>query len=312
MQGKKLTIIIPHYNSCELARKLLDSIPRQEDIQVILVDDNSTEDVTDLRQYAMERHVEFYKSDSDMHSAGHCRNIALRHAIGEWLLFADADDFFLEGFYDLISPYFEKEYDIVYFPPTSIKLSDGRKSRRHVVTYHLAHNYAVAPTWENEALLRYKWVFPVSRIIRRSMVVENNILFDETKVSNDVMFAMQCAVHAGRIQACDERIYCITEQDGTLSKLEDRENVHARLRIAVRRYKYLKKNLDKKTWRFLDFRGDKYIKLIKRYPTDTWDILWAWGYMLINGIRPCISRELTIRNLIPKLVNKIFGRKRHG
>ncbi len=144
------------------------------------------------------------------------------------------------------------------------------------------------------------------------MVVENNILFDETKVSNDVMFAMQCAVHAGRIQACDERIYCITEQDGTLSKLEDRENVHARLRIAVRRYKYLKKNLDKKTWRFLDFRGDKYIKLIKRYPTDTWDILWAWGYMLINGIRPCISRELTIRNLIPKLVNKIFGRKRHG
>lgn len=308
MQTKKLSIIIPHYNSCELVKKLLASIPMKEEIQVILVDDDSTEDTRELQEYAKSRQVEFYKNDSDVHSAGRSRNIALQHAVAEWLLFADADDFFLEGFYDTVSAYFESEYDIIYFAPTSVKLSDGKKSKRHIGTYHLAHNYAVSPTWENEAFLRYKWVLPFSKLIRRSMVVENEIIFDETRVSNDVMFSMKCAVHAKKIQASDERIYCITEQQGTLSMLEDRTSVRTRLKMAVRRYKYLRKNLDKKTWKLLDFRGDKYIKLVKRYRNDKRDILWAWGYMLRNGVRPCISREVTISNAIPKLVDKIFRR----
>ena len=38
---KVLTIIIPHYNSPKLLDKLLDSIPEREELEVIVVDDNS-------------------------------------------------------------------------------------------------------------------------------------------------------------------------------------------------------------------------------------------------------------------------------
>ena len=37
-----VSIIIPHYNSPDLLAVLLDSIPEKEDIQIIVVDDNST------------------------------------------------------------------------------------------------------------------------------------------------------------------------------------------------------------------------------------------------------------------------------
>ena len=37
------TIIIPHYNSYELLKKCVKSIPSREDIQIVVVDDNTLE-----------------------------------------------------------------------------------------------------------------------------------------------------------------------------------------------------------------------------------------------------------------------------
>ena len=37
----RYSIIIPHYNSFLLLRRCLDSIPKREAVQVIVVDDNS-------------------------------------------------------------------------------------------------------------------------------------------------------------------------------------------------------------------------------------------------------------------------------
>jgi len=312
VKTKKLSIIIPHYNSYDLLQKLIDTIPSKEEIQLILVDDNSTENVEEIKKFAESHQIEFYKNDVREHSAGRCRNIGLKHAVGEWILFADADDFFTDGFYDIISRYFEKEYDMVYFAPTSIKLSDGTKGGRHISAYNLIHSFCSAPTKENEVQLRYQWGMPISRIIRGSMVRENNILFDETRVSNDIMFSMQCAINARRIMASEEVIYCITQQAGTLNMLTNREDVRTRLKVNIRKYQYLKKNVDKDTWRLLDLRGDRYIRVITKYRSDKRDILWAWCYMLVRGVRPCISREVTIRNIVPKLINKftkLVGKK---
>lgn len=310
VQNKRLTIIIPHYNSFDLLQKLIDSIPVKEEIQVILVDDNSTEQAEEVKKYAENHGIEFYQNDRKEHSAGRCRNIGLKHAVGEWILFADADDFFTDGFYDIITPYFEKEYDMVYFAPTSIKLSDGTKADRHISAYNLIHSFCASPTKENEVQLRYQWGMPISRIIRGSMILDNHILFDETRVANDVMFSMQCAVCSKRIMASEEIIYCITKQSGTLNMLVNREDVRTRLKVAISKYQYLKKHVDKDTWRLLDLRGDRYIKIITKYRKDARDIIWAWCYMLSKGVRPCISRKVTIQNIVPKIVGKVF--KKNG
>lgn len=306
MNNKRLSIIIPHYNSCELVKKLIDSIPTKEEIQIILVDDNSTQNTTELQEYAKTHRVEFYKNDSSVHSAGRCRNIGLQHAVGEWLLFADADDFFLEGFYDIICPYFEKEYDIVYFAPTSMKLSDGTESNRHISICNLIQKYVAVPVKENEIQLRYEHAVPFSKIVRGSIVRENNLLFDETRVANDVMFSMRCAVHAKKIQASEQVIYCITKSEGTLTTSVKREDARMRMRMAVKKYKYLRKHVDKETWRMLDLRGDRYTKLFKRYKMDRRDKVWAWSYMLVNGVRPCISRQASIKSMLGKIVGKVF------
>lgn len=47
----KYSIIIPHYNNPELLMRCLKSIPVSEDIQVIVVDDNSADADTYLDRY---------------------------------------------------------------------------------------------------------------------------------------------------------------------------------------------------------------------------------------------------------------------
>lgn len=116
MQPIDLTIIIPHYNVPDLLEKLIKSIPDSREIQVIVVDDNSDKQKEKLvRVEALyKERVEFYINSTGIKSAGSCRNIGLEHAKGKWILFADADDYFLPNMYDVVKSYFETNYDIIF------------------------------------------------------------------------------------------------------------------------------------------------------------------------------------------------------
>ena len=43
VEEKKLSIIVPHYNSPDLLDNLIRSIPEKNEIQIIVVDDNSNQ-----------------------------------------------------------------------------------------------------------------------------------------------------------------------------------------------------------------------------------------------------------------------------
>jgi len=45
------SIIIPHKNTPDLLQKCIDSIPHREDVQIIVVDDNSDEDKVDFEHF---------------------------------------------------------------------------------------------------------------------------------------------------------------------------------------------------------------------------------------------------------------------
>src|SRR5574344_311021 len=90
------TIIIPHKNTTDLLRKCIDSIPKRNDVQVIIVDDNSDADKVDFEHFPglNEERTEVYFTKEGK-GAGYARNIGLQYAIGKWVVFVDADDYFL-------------------------------------------------------------------------------------------------------------------------------------------------------------------------------------------------------------------------
>lgn len=87
-----ISVIIPLYNERENILKTINSVLSQSyrDIEIVVVDDGSTDDCGEVVKAIVDSRVSYYyKSNGGVSSA---RNYGIAKAKGEWLLFLDADD----------------------------------------------------------------------------------------------------------------------------------------------------------------------------------------------------------------------------
>ncbi len=242
-----LSIIIPHYNAPEELSRLLDSIGCRENVQILVVDDGSDRRLEELEACRRAHpQVLFLETESGKKGPGAARNAALPLAAGRWLLFADCDDLFLPGWYELLSPYLDSDCDLVYFAPVS-RRKDGGPSDRHARYAGLVDRYLNA-SYGGEEQLRGRFSVPWSKLVRSSLVEENHILFDEILYSADVMFSAKVGYHAERIAAVRTPFYCVIDREDSLSQARSgdvylrRQKVYCE-RDAFFRSRYTKKQL---------------------------------------------------------------------
>ena len=227
------SIIIPHKNIPDLLKRCLDSIPYRDDIQIIIVDDNSDPSIVDFTQFpGLERpNTEIYFTKEGK-GAGYARNVGLDHANGKWLLFADADDYFTEQAFDYLFAYVDCFHEIIYF-----KFNGDRGiSRNRLVDDYISNRY----DFDNE--IRYRHISPCGKMIRRELVWKKNIRFEEITASNDVMFSIQTGYYASSVGVCEHKIYCITIREGSLTLTFNRDTLITRFLACLRYNKFLRKH----------------------------------------------------------------------
>lgn len=237
-----LSIIIPHHDTPKLLQRCLDSIPVDRDIEVVVVDDNSDETIVDFSKFPGEGRycVEVYLT-KEGRGAGYARNVGLQHAKGEWLLFADSDDFFTEGFYNVVSKWFETDADMVMFKANSVDSDTLEPSNRSENINNRIDECLAGKITAKEASIRVQ--SPWCRLIRRSFVERNGIRFDEVMACNDTMFTTKCTCLANKVEVSAEVIYTVTYRQGSLwdSRKKNPKNYLTRLEVQIRRNKYVKK-----------------------------------------------------------------------
>jgi len=210
------SIIIPHYDIPNLLVRCLKSIPVREDVQVIVVDDCSPHaDEYPTRYPELTRpYVELY-STSQSGSAGRARNIGLEHAKGKWLVFADADDFFVDNFETLLDKYKDYEENLIYFRAQSVLSEDITKpAKRSEWLDDLWKDYE-----KNKDLDSLCGRSPIvwSKFFKRSLIEQHDIRFDETHYSNDFYFAASAAVFAEKVLVEKTVLYVATVRAGSLA-----------------------------------------------------------------------------------------------
>jgi glycosyltransferase involved in cell wall biosynthesis len=105
MQHPILSVIIPAYNRAETVGRAIASIAgnsRTNDVEIVVVDDGSTDDTADTAQQAVERTrtARGFVIRQKNAGPGAARNAAARAAGGQYLAFLDSDDFWLQGALD--------------------------------------------------------------------------------------------------------------------------------------------------------------------------------------------------------------------
>ena len=125
----KYTIIIPHHNSSKLLKRVLLTIPESLKAQIIVVDDNSREEeYSHVERLKSVVSFDFYKNEGC--TAGGARNTGLKYAIGEWLIFADSDDYFTSEMANLVETHVLSKADVIFFNVRSVVSETGDRAHR--------------------------------------------------------------------------------------------------------------------------------------------------------------------------------------
>lgn len=111
----KFSIIIPVYNTSEYLEKCINSVLNQKYtyFEIIIINDGSTDNSSEI--------LEKYKSNTKIriieqsnHGLSYSRNIGVKYASGDYILFVDSDDFIKEELLQNLNEYITDE-DMIKF-----------------------------------------------------------------------------------------------------------------------------------------------------------------------------------------------------
>jgi len=279
------TIIIPHFDDLKGLERMLSSTVSMGVI-VIVVDDKSDPTVRGGLEGIVSNysHAQLLHNRSPKKGAGVARNIGLNACHTKWVLFADADDCFLEGAGQILRDRLRenKSTDVIYFSPVSAfsgNLKVGQQSQRHKLYERLVKNYLA----NADEAIRYQYFPPWSKVFNVHFLQENNIQFDSCIASNDIMFSLKSGFLAKRIKVYDENIYLITEGSNSLTKQKSKKVVRSRFLAAMRYNRYLNNSCKKKCYQHdllgairlysIEMKVVSIVFLLRRFIGSKWRII---------------------------------------
>lgn len=266
------SIIIPHKNVSDLLQRCLDSIPLRDDVQVIVVDDNSNPEKVDFEKFpGLNRpNTEVY-FDKSGKGAGRARNVGLKHAKGEWVIFADCDDYFHREVLDeLMETTMPDDCNAVYwgieelYPDGSnlIMLTDSDASLSRIPSRKMVLN-SFAP-WK--------------KMVRRKILSDKKVFFDEIPASNDVMFQMRLmgALREEYIYWYPKVVYTWEKRDNSITTAISKAKAWSRFITSLRANRYALQH----GWEMVD---DNFTYMKRLKDLSSWDFYYAfyieWWYL---------------------------------
>ena len=216
----KVSVIIPVYNAEKYVAACLESILAQKikDIEIICVDDGSTDKSTDICKDYAKKHSNVKVICQGNSGPANARNNGLSAATGEWIVFADSDDWMEPDMLSIMLNMVEKqgeEVDIVicsYYE----NHEDGRQT--------IGNSFLTNQLWDKgrieieqrkflcKGIKEYRpYVsvgFPWGKLYRRAMLEVNEIYFPRDFYRNeDGIFNLYAFQHSRKISYINQPLY---------------------------------------------------------------------------------------------------------
>lgn len=218
----RVSVIIPVYNAEKYIRQCLDSLLVQNNqrIEVICVDDGSTDNSLAILKEYEEAHQEVKVITQKNAGAGAARNNGMKYATGEYLSFLDADDFFEPDM--LYRAYLKasvNESDIVAF--RSDQYLEGKKvfaGAQYTINTNLLpleQPFAGLDIEQDifKAFVGWAW----DKLFRTEFVRETGLQFQEQRTSNDMYFVFCSIIKAKSIETMNAVMAHHRRDEGSLS-----------------------------------------------------------------------------------------------
>ena len=110
-----ISIIVPVYNVESYLEECLESIKNQTyaDIEVILVNDGSTDGSREICEQYCEKDIRFRLINQENQGQSVARNRGVKESVGQFIMFVDSDDVINTNVLEVLLPYMKTDEDIV-------------------------------------------------------------------------------------------------------------------------------------------------------------------------------------------------------
>lgn len=128
----KISIIIPAYNverwinACVASIKIADC---EGSIECVIVDDGSTDNTGVICDKLSRGHDMIKVLHTDNRGVSAARNAGIEMSNGNWIIFLDADDEMIPGWYETVKIYLDNYYDLFVFGHIR---KNGKDNGKHI------------------------------------------------------------------------------------------------------------------------------------------------------------------------------------
>ena len=229
----KLSIIIPVYNVEQYLQNCVQSVITQtyQDLQVILVDDGSTDSSGILCDQLARpdcRMQVVHKKNGGLSDA---RNAGLKVATGDYVAFLDSDDVYLlnDGVEQLMALAQAEQPDVLLFQAVDVYAHHQTVRKAYDVEYMATHSGV-----EVFAQLVRIQSFNMSacfQLIRRDLLEQYQIYFQKGLLSEDVDWSLRLWRHVSKVRAMNLPLYGYQHREGSISTTYTIRNLRSYERI---------------------------------------------------------------------------------
>lgn len=200
------SLVIPHFNSANLLKRMLASIPEREDIQVIVVDDGSKDEEKQKLATLEHRNLQIIYSPKN-YGGGIERNVGFEKVEGKWFIGCDADDFFSEGAFDVLDKYKDSDIDYLCYCVQAVDDIDLKPVSRYIRSDESVRKYIKSKNKKTVTLFKMRNFEPWNKMVSVAFMRENGIRWENCKINIDVLFGLSLGVKGKKTTAIEDILY---------------------------------------------------------------------------------------------------------
>lgn len=226
-EKKLVSVIIPVYNRKNTIERSVSSVLAQtyENIEIILVDDGSTDGTLDILEKLKEEKIQVYKQNH--RGANAARNFGIKKAKGEFIAFQDSDDEWMPDKLECQITYMlEHHYEVCYCPfflyqegfreiiPKGYE--DKEKYEKNLINVLKVHNVVSTQTL----------------VIHRNVIIDVGLFDEEMPRYQDYEYAIRI-IQKKKIGYVSKLLVNVYQSENSISNDEEKSRT-AKRKLAVK------------------------------------------------------------------------------
>lgn len=243
---KKISFIIPVYNAENFIERCLTNLLKYEgeDVEFIIINDGSTDSSDKIIEKYAKKDDRIIYINKENTGVSNSRNIGIKKASGEYIIFIDIDDYLEENSINKLIDLLNTNYADLYIMPYYLKKSENEEKIDYSIFYNKIYD-----TKENISKLILNFISYVdeegnriqnlmgsiwSKVFRLDIIKKYNIFMNENiEITEDTNFLIEYMAHCKNIKVIDYYFYHYTIENSKSLTTKYKEGLYEELEISL-------------------------------------------------------------------------------